>query len=89
MLKTEWQGEHNILIITPEGRLEAEAFVRLAQEVDPYLEEHAHAGTHYRPTRGTIIKKASLIAGLFFLRASKAYKNIATTIRRARSGPGS
>lgn len=40
MIRTEWQGEHNILVITPEGRLEAEDFVRLAQEVDPYLEEH-------------------------------------------------
>ena len=40
MIKTEWQGQHNILSITPEGRLEAEDFARLAQEVDPYLEEH-------------------------------------------------
>jgi len=40
VIKTEWQGQHNILSITPEGRLEAEDFVRLAQEVDPYLEEH-------------------------------------------------
>jgi hypothetical protein len=40
MIKIEWRGEHNILIITPEGRLEAKDFVRLAQEVDPYLEEH-------------------------------------------------
>ena len=39
MIKIEWRGEHNILIITPEGKLEAEDFVRLAQEVDPYLEE--------------------------------------------------
>jgi hypothetical protein len=40
VIKTEWQGQHNILSITPEGRLEAEDFARLAQEVDPYLEEH-------------------------------------------------
>jgi hypothetical protein len=40
VIKTEWQGQHNILGITPEGRLEAEDFARLAQEVDPYLEEH-------------------------------------------------
>ena len=40
VIKTEWQGQHNILGITPEGRLEAEDFARLAQEVDTYLEEH-------------------------------------------------
>ena len=31
---------NRILSIIPEGKLETEDFVRLAQEVDPYLEEH-------------------------------------------------
>lgn len=40
MLKTEWHKESHILIISPQGKLAAEDFARLAQEVDPYIEAY-------------------------------------------------
>jgi len=52
MIRTEWQGDHGILIITPEGKLEAEDFIRLAREVDPYLAEHGQL-------RGIVIQAES------------------------------
>ena len=39
MLSVEWLLTKKILVLTPEGKLEAEDFARLANEVDPYLEE--------------------------------------------------
>jgi hypothetical protein len=39
MLSTEWLLKEKILILRPQGKLAAEDFARLANEVDPYLED--------------------------------------------------
>ena len=39
MLEHELMRDERILIVTPEGRLEAADFEKLAGEVDPYIEE--------------------------------------------------
>jgi len=40
MLRAELLRDQGILILTPEGALEAADFARLAQEVDPFLAAH-------------------------------------------------
>jgi hypothetical protein len=42
MIKHELKSAEGILIVSPEGRLEASDFESLAQEIDPYLEAQGH-----------------------------------------------
>ena len=42
MIKHELMSDEGILIVSPEGRLEASDFESLALEVDPYIEARGH-----------------------------------------------
>lgn len=39
MLRAEWRLDDKILVVVPQGKLAAEDFKRLSDEVDPYLEQ--------------------------------------------------
>ena len=40
MIKHELLADDGIVVVTPEGRLEADDFKQLAAVVDPYIEQH-------------------------------------------------
>ena len=40
MIKSELLKDQGVLIVSPVGRLEVSDFEHLAQEVDPYIEQH-------------------------------------------------
>ncbi len=44
MIKHELHRDTGILIVTPQGRLEAADFEKLARDVDPYIKENGRLG---------------------------------------------